>query len=60
MVIKNFKFIVKRSDHNRKCKFEKCYYYNPNAKTFCCDACSSDAFDDARLKKEVQHVGRTE
>ena len=36
-------------DENRKCKYEGCSYYDPKATHYCCDACSSDAYDSERL-----------
>lgn len=36
---------------NRVCKYPKCYYHKLGAKTYCCDACSSDHYDHDRLHK---------
>lgn len=36
----------------RMCKYTKCHHYDPRAKTYCCSACSADAYDDDRLHKE--------
>lgn len=48
----------------RTCKYKKCHYYDPKAKTYCCDACSADAYDDDRLHKEEivkeNNVGKRE
>ena len=45
------------NNKNRMCKYKKCTYYDPKAKTYCCAACSADAYDYNRLKKEqiVKH-----
>ena len=61
MATKNFEFTAKRSDHNRECMYIGCYYYDPNATTFCCGACScsSDAYDASRLVKEAKHAEQT-
>lgn len=50
---KGFIFSAKRTDHDRMCMYEGCYYYDPQAKNFCCTACSCDANDSSRLNKEA-------
>lgn len=35
----------------RICKYSKCVYYDKKAKTYCCNACSADAYDYVRLHK---------
>ena len=39
------------------CKYPRCFYYKPGAKTYCCDACSGDHFDYDRLKEEEKSDG---
>lgn len=34
--------------NERKCKYKKCFYYEPDAKHFCCDACASDDHDSKK------------
>lgn len=39
----------------RICKYPKCTYYDPKAETYCCGACSSDAYDHDRLKGQKNY-----
>ena len=39
-------------ERDRKCKYSECYYYDSKAETYCCDACSADAYDRDRLARE--------
>ena len=41
-------------DKIRICKYKLCVHYDSKAKTYCCMACSADAYDYHRLKKESQ------
>jgi len=44
----------------RECKYPGCFYYNKNAKTYCCAACSGDDYDRERLHKERKRKRRHE
>ena len=44
--------------YQRICKYEGCFYYHPEAKSYCCAACSSDAYDVERLKKEEKEKNK--
>lgn len=39
----------------RICKYPRCTYYDPKAKTYCCGACSSDSYDYDRLKGQKNY-----
>lgn len=47
--------------HKRTCKYPGCTYYKKGAKSYCCNACSADAYDDHRLmvEKRTWTVHRT-
>jgi len=42
----------RKKENKRICKYPNCYYHSSAAKTYCCAACSADAYDDERLEKE--------
>ncbi len=46
----------KERKKKRTCKYSGCTYYSPDATTYCCNACSADAYDDERLSKEKQET----
>ena len=39
----------------RICKYPRCIYYDPKAETYCCNACSNDAYDHDRLKGQKNY-----
>jgi len=41
-----------KKKEKRICKYKGCSYYSPKAESYCCGACSADAYDDARLARE--------
>lgn len=46
---------VEAEKKKRGCKYPDCFYYKPDAKTYCCNGCSGDHYDYVRLgldKKE--------
>lgn len=47
---------VKKTISQRICKYKGCTYYDPTAKTYCCGACSADAYDHNRLNKKSKPV----
>ena len=38
------------------CKLPHCVNYASGVMTYCCDACSADAYDEERLSKEEQEM----
>jgi len=55
---KNCLRILKNREKEKKrtCKYPGCISYSNNAKTYCCNACSADAYDDERLSEEEQEM----
>ena len=45
-----------KEDKKRICRLPSCEYYSTLATTYCCNACSADAYDDERLSKEEQEM----
>ncbi len=41
-----------QKNHTKLCKYPVCTYYDPKAKSYCCNACAGDHYDYDRLQKE--------
>ena len=41
-----------KAESTKACKYPECTYYDPKAKSYCCNACAGDHYDYDRLQRE--------